>query len=270
MRLKIQSFIIIVLFFVTLMSCKKETVEFTDSPVIEAYIEPGNYLRVSVTRQIPFSSTVQYSADDINNLQITVAYNNLTHVLTPLGNGQYIDSLSAIAAGTHYDLSFTFNKKQVAAYTYIPTKPLSVTQTTTTIAITKQDSTTPKFTGTPPDPITFTWANPDASYYLIYVENIETGTLIPIRSFKNFTPPANRFRKQPVTLNTQDIRSNEFQYYGRHRIILYHVLPDYATLYDQTNTSSQNLTNPSTSITNGYGIFTGLNADTLYVLVKQP
>jgi len=54
-----------------------------------------------------------------------------------------------------------------------------------------------------------------------------------------------------------------------HRIILFHVLPDYASLYDEKISSSQNLTNPSTSITNGYGIFTGLNSDTLYIRVNE-
>jgi hypothetical protein len=47
------------------------------------------------------------------------------------------------------------------------------------------------------------------------------------------------------------------------------VLPDYASLYSENSTSSQNLTNPSTSIVNGYGIFTGLNADTLYLNVLE-
>lgn len=52
-------------------------------------------------------------------------------------------------------------------------------------------------------------------------------------------------------------------------IILYHVLPDYASLYEENTTSSKNLTNPSTSITNGYGIFTGLNSDTLYIDAEE-
>jgi hypothetical protein len=65
------------------------------------------------------------------------------------------------------------------------------------------------------------------------------------------------------------LRPQEFQYFGKHRLILYHVLPDYASLYSENSTSSQNLTNPSTSIMNGYGIFTGLNSDTLYFTVNE-
>jgi hypothetical protein len=69
--------------------------------------------------------------------------------------------------------------------------------------------------------------------------------------------------------NGETLRPFDCQYYSRHRIIQYHVLPDYATLYEQNSSSSLNLTSPSTSITNGYGLLTGLNSDTLYILVKE-
>ena len=119
-----------------------------------------------------------------------------------------------------------------------------------------------------PDPVELTWDNPDHDYYLAIVENVEA-TLDPIRDFGDNDPPSNIFRKSPTTAAATEIRSQEFQYFGTHRIILYHVLPDYAALYNESTTSSQNLTNPSTSITNGYGIFTGLNADTLFIEVRE-
>jgi hypothetical protein len=100
------------------------------------------------------------------------------------------------------------------------------------------------------------------------VENIEE-TPDPISDFGDEEPPGNRFRKSPTNSNSEMLRTFDFQYFGKHRIILYHVLPDYATLYEQNSSSSLNLTNPSSSITNGYGIFTGLNSDTLYILVKE-
>ncbi len=119
-----------------------------------------------------------------------------------------------------------------------------------------------------PDPVKITWDNPDGSYYLIVVENLET-TLEPIRDFGGKEPPGHRFKKSPTNSSSEEIREMDFQYFGMHRIILNHVLPDYAALYKQSSTSSQNLTNPSTSITNGYGIFTGLNSDTLYLNIKK-
>ncbi|MDP2384881.1 MAG: hypothetical protein Q8M29_00795 [Bacteroidota bacterium] len=262
---------IVCLYLLSFTSCKKEeTSEFTDSPIIESYLEPGNYLTVKISRQIPFATSVQYSEDNLNNLTIAVEHNNTTHTLTSLGDGNYIDSSIIVAVGENYNLSFQFNSKTVTAYTYIPTKPVNMTQSATEITIARVDSSSGPPSGgfTMPDPIEINWTNSDGSYYLILVENLET-TLDPIRDFGDNAPPGNRFRKSPTNLAVEEIRSMEFQYYGTHRIILYHVLPDYATLYDDNSTSSQNLTNPSTSIVNGYGIFTGLNSDTLYVEVKE-
>jgi hypothetical protein len=258
--------IFLVFFFVACSN--KEESEFTDSPILESYIQPGDLFNVKISRQIPFSSNVSYSPDDINNLIIEVLINNTTHVLKPLGDGKYIDSSLVSVQGDQFNLTFSFNSKPVSAFTYIPDKPSNVTQSSTTLQIDRVSEGSMPVFGNMADPIEITWDNPDHSYYLIVVENIET-TLDPIRDFGDVDPPSNFFRKQPTTSGSERIQPLEFQYYGQHRIILYHVLPDYATLYDQNSTNSQNLTNPSTSIVNGYGIFTGLNADTLWVNVKE-
>lgn len=254
---------------ILLVACNKEDVEYTDTPIVEAYLVPGNYLTVKITRQIPFASEVEVSSDDINNLPIQVEWNNQTHELTPLGDGNYIDSSIIVTEGAYYNISFSFNSKNVKAYTYIPTQPLNFAQSVTTIEIEQMDTTSGPPSGTMSDPITLTWDNADGSYYLIVVENMET-TLVPIRDFGDETPPGNRFKKSPSNSTSEMINSMEFQYYGMHRIILYHVLPDYAALYNQNSANSLTLTNPSTSITNGYGIFTGLNSDTLFVNVVEP
>lgn len=249
---------------------KTEISEFTDSPIIESYLLPGGYANVKISRQLPFSSDVEYSSDDLDNLLVQLTLNNITHTLQPLGDGKYIDSSLIVAENDNYHLSFQFNSKNVTAYTYVPGKPTNITQSASQITIERVDTTFsfPPGGFTMPEPIEITWSNPDNSYYLIVVENIEA-TLDPIRDFGDNAPPGNFFRKQPSNNASEEIRPMEFQYYGTHRIILYHVLPDYAALYDENSTSSQNLTNPSTSITNGYGIFTGLNSDTLWVEVNE-
>jgi hypothetical protein len=265
--IKILLFIISLSFIIA--GCKKEeNEEFTDSPIIESYLEPGNFLTVTVSRQIPFSSNVEYSSDDINNLSINAIYNNTSYLLTPLGDGKYIDSSIIVSEGINYNLSFTYNSKNVSAYTFIPSKPQNMTQSVTAISIERMDTTSGPPSGNQPDPVEITWSNTDGSYYLVLVENIES-SLDPIRDFGDKDPPGNMFRKSPTNSISEELRANDFQYYGTHRIILYHVLPDYAALYDRNSTSSQNLTNPSTSIINGYGIFTGLNSDTLYLEVNE-
>jgi hypothetical protein len=250
--------------------CKKKTnSEFTDTPIIESYLEPGDYLNIKINRQIPFSTDVTYSDDNISNLIINVIHNNTTYILHSLGDGKYIDSSLIVTEGTQYNLSFNYNSKNITAYTKIPSKPKNYTQTVTQIQLEKIDSTSgpPTFTSQP-DPIKLSWTNSDGSYYIVIIENIET-TLEPIIDFGGKTPPGNIFRESPTSSSSIEIRPMEFQYFGTHRLILYHVLPDYAALYNANSTSSQNLTNPSTSIVNGYGIFTGLNSDTLYLEVKK-
>jgi hypothetical protein len=272
MRLKLLIFILGVMAGLT--ACiERDNSEFTDIPIVESYLQPSDYLRLNVSRQIPFSYNVSYSSDDINDLTITVTNNNIDYILTPLGDGNYIDSSLIVAEGERYDLYFNYNSKNVTTYTEVPLKPLSFAQSATSISVMRMDSTSIPTGGgggmwEMPEPLELTWKNEDDSYYIVVVENMEE-TLDPVRDFGDDKMPEWRFRKAPTTSSGLQMRPQEFQYFGNHRIILYHVLPDYASLYDENTNSSQNLTNPSTSIMNAYGIFTGLNADTLYLYVDE-
>jgi len=272
--MKFRILIILLLFISGLNACnKRENSEFTDIPIIESYLNPGGFLNLTVSRQIPFSSDVTYSDDDLNNLTITISLDNDDYILTPLGNGEYIDSTVIIAEGERYDLSFKYNDKTVSAYTDVPTKPLNFAQSATSISVMRMDGASLPTGGggmwQMPDPLELTWDNEDGSYYIVVVENLED-IPDPVRDFGDDGDiPKAMFRKSPTTASGIQLRSQEFQYFGNHRIILYHVLPDYASLYDENSTSSLNLKNPSTSITNGYGIFTGLNSDTLFLFVDE-
>lgn len=264
--------IFVLVLIIGLTACnKRDYSEFTDSPVIESYLRPGDYLNIQITRQIPFSSDVEYSSDDIEALKISVTNGSDTFILTPLGGGKYIDSTIVVTEGETYELAFKFNLRNVSAYTRIPAKPLNFTQSDYSISVDRMDGTSGPPSGGPgsmPDPVTLKWDNDDESYYIVVIENMES-VPDPIRDFGDDGPPGNVFRKPPTSSSGLQLRPQEFQYFGKHRIILYHVLPDYASLYSEKTTSSQNLTNPSTSIMNGYGIFTGLNSDTLYLDVIE-
>jgi hypothetical protein len=252
-------------------SCTRNFSEFTDTPIIESYLLPGDYFNLKVSRQLPFSSGVTYSKDIIDSLTIKVTDDANTYFLTPSGDGKYIDSSLIVRENMTYNISFVFNSKTVSAYTHTPAKPENFSQSDNSIFITRMDSTSTPQQGGPgemPEPISLTWTNDDGSYYIMVVENMEA-TLDPIRDFGDSDMPKNIFRKMPTTASGIQLRPQEFQYFGKHRLILFHVLPDYASLYSQNSNSSQNLTNPSTSIVNGYGIFTGMNSDTLYFTVHE-
>lgn len=254
---------------VAFFSCsKEEDVAFTDTPIVEAYLYANDTIGVSVYRQIPFSENAVFTEVDPNDLNISISIDGLTQTLLSAGDGIYTSS-SVMNEGQEISFQFTWNGTSVSGYTYIPSKPQDFTCSATSMEIERMDSASGPPSGTMPDPLEITWSNSDASYYLVVIENIES-SLDPIRDFGDEEAPGPRFRKSPITASGQQINAMEFQYYGTHRVILFHVLPDYASLYDESGNSSLNLTNPSSSISNAYGIFTGINSDTLYIEIEEP
>lgn len=269
--MKSINLILWIAFIFGVSSCEKENnSQFTDAPILESYLKPGDFLNIKISRQLPFFSDIVFSEDNLANLSISVAFNNQTDILQPLDSGLYVDSNIIIKENITYELRFNFNGKQVYAYTHVPAKPTNYTQSATSISVPRMDSTSSPPTGgfSMPEPVELTWDNPDKSYYIVVIENMET-SLDAIHDFGDNERPKNMFREAPTTSSGLEIRAMQFQYYGKHRLILYHVLPDYASLYKENSNSSQNLSNPSTSISNGYGIFTGLNTDTLYLNVVE-
>lgn len=263
-------FILVILFLLTVFSCEKSNAPFTDTPIIESYLSPGKHPIVKISRQIPFSPDAVYSSEEINSLMVKLTSADLNCILKANGDGSYTDNSLIVTEGVEYNLSFVFNGKNVLATTKIPSKPSHFSQSAKSISVMRMDGTTFPQGGffEMPEPLKLTWDNDDGSYYIVVIENMES-VLDPVRNFGDSIPTGNIFRKRPTTSQGIELRPQEFQYFGKHRIILYHVLPDYASLYDESISSSQNLTNPSTSITNGYGIFTGLNSDTLYLQVDE-
>lgn len=252
----------------SIFSCKKEEAPvFVDSPVVESYLKPGDSLSVTISRQVAFATNAIYSSENLDSLSVSVTINNNDYLLSPQGNGIY-KSNYIVQEGDEYRLHFMFNGQAVSASTTIPSQPSNYSISATTLSIPQMNSSNiGNFTM--PDPVELNWDNNDGSYYLVVVENIETNPT-PIRDTTGGDGPPDRvFRNQPTTSNTYEIRAMQFQYYGTHRIILFHLNPDYAFLYSDNNSSSQNLSTPQTAITNGLGIFTGINADTLMLEVTQ-
>jgi hypothetical protein len=265
----VRRYIIPLLLLAISFSCEKKNSFFTDSPVIESYLSPGNHPVVKISRQIPFSSDAEYSPDDINSLEVNLISGDESHTLIPAGDGTYTDN-TLITEDTQYKLSFAYNSKNVLATTSIPSKPRNFATSDNTISVVRMTSGSFGQMGSfqMPEPLYLTWDNDDDSYYIVVIENMETNP-VPVRELNDSLPAGHMFRKRPTNSQGIELRPQEFQYFGKHRLILFHVLPDYASLYDEKISSSQNLTNPSTSITNGYGIFTGLNSDTLYIRVDE-
>lgn len=261
-----------------LPACEKSELGSTnDWPVIRAYVYSTDYINFNVSHQLPFNTEYSINYPPIDSILITISTADSSFTLTPTGEGNFIDSNLNLPINQNFTFSFDYNGKTISGTTHIPAKPEITYLSAKTLEVEKIEFGNGGFPpsggpGDQPDPIEIKWNNPDASYFLLIVENMETDPE-PIRELDEDATeddlPDFSFRKQPTTSEYAEIRSNEFQYYGNHRIILFHVLNDYALLYDDVSTSSQNLSNPSTNINNAYGIFTGLNSDTVFVKIEK-
>ena len=252
-----------------LLGCIKEENSsfFEDVPVIEGYLLANDVLTLKISRQVPFLEGVEYSEEDINSLDISISDNNNTYLLSPIGEGQYVDSTLTIKEGGQYDLRFLFNDKEVTASTIIPDKPLSLKQSVSEITIRRVNPLNGLGAGfgNLPDPVELSWENSDASNYIVVVENIEEN---PEPILTGDQPPPSLFLNKPTQGSTYEIPFGSFSYYGTHRILLYHVNPDYALLYEDQETSSQNFSTPISGINNGFGIFTGISSEELLLEIK--
>jgi hypothetical protein len=258
----------ILLFAATLVSCSKSgEASFSDLPVVEAYLAPGSKISVTVTQKTPYSESAAVPTHDLNALGVTIGYAGTEYALTPMGNGVYLDSSGTVPVvpDSTYTLRLTWSGGPVTSFTVVPSKPASVTQSATSIKMSQFDPENP-VSGTHPDPVTINFANADESYYLATVECIDS---VRVSVYKDSVPANDMLWSQPVTGSEIEIRPMSIRYFGLNRIILYHINPEYTTFFMRQASTSQNYQDPPTNITGGLGIFTGINADTLYLDVIQ-
>lgn len=257
----------IVTFLFSLSACDKSAIAptFQDLPIIEGYLEEGLPISIKISRQVALDESAVYSNDNMTALNPALYEEDVLIPLTSAGEGIYT-SPQLVQAGKTYKLSFTYNQKLVTAQTVIPVTPQNYTQSVTSI---KAFSFSSGGSGMPtiPDPLKLTWDNTDNSYYVVLIENVETAP--EAINTGNESPPARIFRNQPTQNNSYEIRVMQFNYYGKHHIKLYHLNPDYAALYSTGSNTSQNLFTPTTSITNGVGIFTGVAGKVLELAVTK-
>jgi hypothetical protein len=263
-----------------LTSCQSDTsnTAISPKPVVEGYLAPGYPVALTVTTEIPYSESATGTSEPIVGLAITLSGNGKKYTLKSLAGGVYQgDKSILIAPGQTYAFEFDYNNKKISGSTVIPTKPKGFTIDKTSINRTKVDisaGTRPPmggFGGDDNTPITLTWINPDNDFHFVVVDNIETipDPILTLPSNIDINRVTRRFRNEPVQGLTSRIIPQQFQFFGNHRIILFKINPDYVALYKTNNTSSQNITTPPTSIANGLGIFTGVNADTLAFRVNR-
>jgi Domain of unknown function (DUF4249) len=252
---------------VFLLACEKSDLnsETTSAnrPVVESYLQPGAQPLVLVKKQILYgeSDSIQLPIKDLN-IVIEVAETTEKHTLTHADSSAYVGSGWQVQSGKTYRLSFDYDGKTIEAETSVPSKPTNFRASAASIK-----PFVFSFPPTFPDPIELTWDAPDGGYYLVVVETAESNPEL-VNEDTDFTPPFS-FRSEPEQTDAYSLEGTAFQYYGTHRVILYHLNAEYAALYEDSGSNSTNLTTPYSNVKGGLGIFTGVNADTIMIEVTK-
>lgn len=263
---------ILVLFFVGFQSCSKEllTQDFNDVPVVEGYIKQNIPTEIHISKVTAAISEATFKNIQIEDIAVFIELNGVDYRIPYYSDGIFKDTAMMLPfiEGAEYRLHFKYGELEVEAYSTILSKPIVTSQSYTSVTITPfvfgAGGDPPSF----PDPLEINWENEDNSYYLLVAEVIDEDPLVINEDDGN--RPSFTFRNEPIQSNSTQFESMQFEYYGIYRLILSHIEPAYTQLYENNGNSSLNLTLPPGNIKNGYGIFTSISSDTLYLEVLEP
>ena len=258
-KYKNTAFYSIIMMVLMAASCKKESTESTAQlPVVEAYLMPGKNVEVRVSLQKALVDTNAYGVA-ITGLELKISNGSTTQTLTEDKAGHYIlDDTSYVKSKGEYRLQFTYNNLPVSASTTVPEKPAAITVDADTVIIPKM------VFGTDPTafiPVNLSWNNAGSYNHVIVFRYQETWKSLISNRFNSDTTTS--VEVNAIKTSTYAISNNTFKYYGRYKVILMRVNEEYIEMLNSGSTTSHNLTNAPTNLTNGLGIFTALQADTL-------
>jgi len=232
-------------------------------PVIRAYLYAGEPVAaVQVSSTLPVNSTDSVGSP-INDAAVALVRRGERFTLVrsagDSGFYHYAGSNLVVAVNDTFDLEVTALGKFATARTVVPPPPTSVTLSATTLTI-------PDFSAGPGstqfDPSTFTlivrWPNAAKDSYYVVTENIEANPTA-VSTSGGFVPRG-RFVQAPTTADSARVVAFTLTHYGRHRVTLYRVNPEYAALYESRTQDSRDLNEPASNIKGGLGVFAAFSS----------
>jgi len=250
---------IVVLLFLA-AACKKDSssADYSALPVVEGYLMPNKMVEVKVSLQKALVDTNAYGVA-VSGLTLTISDGSSTKTLTEDKAGHYVlNDLTYIKTNGSYTLAFSYNNLPVSATTVIPGKPSGIVTSADTVVIPKMTfgSTETAFV-----PVYIGWNNPTSANHIVVFRYMETFKSLISSRFNSDT--ISSVEVNAVKAANFELTARTFKYYGNYKVIVTRVNQEYLDMLNNTSTSSQNLTNAPTNVTNGLGIFTGMQSDTL-------
>jgi hypothetical protein len=247
-----------------LLACQKtnNNVSGVNRPVVEAYLVPGTKTLVKVYYQKYLDDTITYGYP-IPGLKLSISDGTNTVQLAETTPGNYTWSdTTFVKFKKTYSLSFTYQGNAISAKTTVPDRPTGFKESDTLQLVPYRGAGIPN-TGIF-GPVTFSWDNPSSWYYMLAFKDVST---VLISTSANSRP----YHDSEVVLgqtSTYQTQAMNFSYIGNYKILLYHINQEYSDAINASGGTSLTLSNPSTNVVNGLGIFTSMSADTLKLDVK--
>ncbi|MEO1263292.1 MAG: DUF4249 family protein [Bacteroidota bacterium] len=256
------------------MACEEESSIGTVNILsVQAYLHAGEMLdSVKFDKVIPLDSLAAIASP--NDLTPIVKTNNGESF--PLGftgvDGIYGNPDLVVEMGQSYTLEVEFNGEFVQAETFIPAAPEDLLLSDTIVRRSKIRDFTDLINQGTPDPIEITWTGEDGGFYFVDVENIENNPEVINELFEDGNAPQlQNILTEPSTLTSYAINAfQDITHYGLHQVTVYRVNPEYVVLYESNTGGTGSINEITTNVTNGFGIFTGLNSRSTFFEVKKP
>jgi hypothetical protein len=266
-----KKYLIFLLPIAFLFGCTEDSALIPESNlvVVQAYL----YANESVN-DIRLTSTVVIDADTIDAPAISDAQIFL------IKNGQQYDLISTpdkagyyyypendlhVDVGDNFRIVIDYDEKFVSAETIVPEAPngLSISDSVLEIIDIFELGT---FDRSIMDSaiVEVSWENQEGDLFFIVLDNVEKN---PIEIESRFPSFPNRFISQPINRDSFPLNFRIVTHYGKHRLKLYRINPEYADLYESRDQDSRDLNEPLTNIENGLGIFCAFNCDSVFFMV---
>jgi hypothetical protein len=261
-----------------LLSCDNTPIsqEFSQRIVVQAYLYAGEPVKdFYLTELLPYGSD-EDSIQKINDAQVSVIYNGNEFFLSrgdEDGHYYYNGTNLNVHEGEEYQLKILYEDVVASASTIVPAPPVNLQISDSAVTF---DMTPPTMGGDPgqrdTSEIEITWENNDNSYFYVLIENIDSvqESFFDGTGFPGGNGGPGKFMRritEPDQTDHYRIRPMELEYYGNFRAKIFRVNQEYADLYQSLNQDSRNLTEPASNITNGLGIFTAFNSDSVFFKV---
>ena len=247
------------------VACHTPTsVPYHEQLVVRAYLYAGK----PVT-DIQLTGTVSLASADtigspVKDALITLTKHGARYTLSAdpsrAGYYGYAGTDLSVSAGDTFDLSVVWAGDTATAQATVPPSPVGLALSRTRLAF---DSTA---FGGDTSIIIVRWSNPSHDYFFAVVTPLDTSAgKIPTPGGGVVTSGSIVF--PPTQSDSTIIAPPQLHYYGRQRVDLYRVPPEYAALYIARQQDSRDLNEPPTNIHGGLGIFSAFAGDSAFFVV---